>query len=64
MALNPQHPVPRHVAVIMDGNGRWAAARGLPRAAGHREGTKAVRRIIEAAIDQGVRYVTLFAFSS
>ena len=64
MALNLHHPVPRHVAVIMDGNGRWAAARGLPRAAGHREGTKAVRRIIEAAIDQGVRYLTLFAFSS
>src|SRR5271165_5918460 len=64
MSLNPFHPVPRHVAVIMDGNGRWAAARGLPRVAGHREGAKAVRRIIEAAIDQGVSYLTLFAFSS
>jgi undecaprenyl diphosphate synthase len=58
------HTVPRHVAIIMDGNGRWAAARGLPRAAGHREGAKAVRRTIEAAITQGVRYLTLFAFSS
>lgn len=56
--------VPAHVAIIMDGNGRWAAARGLPRVAGHREGGKAVRRAIEAAIDQGVRYLTLFAFSS
>ena len=57
-------PVPQHVAIIMDGNGRWATARGLPRVAGHREGAKAVRRIVEAAIAQGVRYLTLFAFSS
>ena len=56
--------VPLHVAVIMDGNGRWAAARGLPRVAGHREGAKAVRRTVEAAIQQGVKYLTLFAFSS
>jgi len=56
--------VPRHVAIIMDGNGRWATARGLPRVAGHREGAKAVRRTIEAAVQQGVRYLTLFAFSS
>jgi len=59
-----RQPVPRHVAIIMDGNGRWAAARGLPRVAGHREGAKAVRRTIEAAISHGVRYLTLFAFSS
>ncbi len=52
------------MAIIMDGNGRWAAARGLPRVVGHREGTKAVRRTIEAAIGQGVKYLTLFAFSS
>jgi len=58
------HTVPKHVAIIMDGNGRWAAARGLPRAAGHREGIKAVRRAIEAAMDHGVKYLTLFAFSS
>ncbi|NNM55654.1 polyprenyl diphosphate synthase [Acidocella sp.] len=57
-------PVPLHVAIIMDGNGRWATTRGLPRVAGHREGAKAVRRTVEAAIAQGVRYLTLFAFSS
>jgi undecaprenyl diphosphate synthase len=55
---------PLHVAIIMDGNGRWAASRGLPRVAGHREGAKAVRRTVEAAIQQGVKYLTLFAFSS
>ena len=56
--------IPRHVAIIMDGNGRWAAARGLPRAAGHREGAKAVRRTIQAALHHGVGWLTLFAFSS
>lgn len=56
--------VPVHVAIIMDGNGRWAASRGLPRIAGHREGARAVRRCIEAAIGQGVRWLTLYAFSS
>jgi undecaprenyl diphosphate synthase len=56
--------IPRHVAVIMDGNGRWAAARGLPRVAGHREGVKAVRRCVESAIEHGVAWLTLFAFSS
>jgi undecaprenyl diphosphate synthase len=56
--------IPIHVAIIMDGNGRWAAARGLPRAIGHREGVKAVRRTIEAAMAQGVKFLTLFAFSS
>ena len=55
---------PRHVAVIMDGNGRWAAARSLPRAAGHRAGSQAVRRTIEAAISAGVTWLTLYAFSS
>ena len=55
---------PRHVAIIMDGNGRWATRRGLPRVAGHREGALAVRRTIEAAIEQGVDWLTLFAFSS
>ncbi|MBU6497945.1 MAG: di-trans,poly-cis-decaprenylcistransferase, partial [Rhodospirillales bacterium] len=53
-----------HVAIIMDGNGRWAAARGLPRLAGHRAGVQAVRRTIEAAITQGVAWLTLYAFSS
>jgi len=56
--------VPAHVAVIMDGNGRWAAARGLPRVAGHRAGAQAVRRTIEAAIRHGVSWLTLYAFSS
>ncbi len=56
--------VPRHVAIIMDGNGRWAAARGLPKVAGHRAGAKAVRRAVEAAIRQGVDWLTLYAFSS
>ena len=57
-------PPPTHVAVIMDGNGRWAAARHLPRIAGHREGARAVRRTIEAAIAQGVQWLTIYAFSS
>ena len=56
--------VPRHVAVIMDGNGRWARARGLPRQAGHRSGVKAVRETVETAARRGVDYLTLFAFSS
>ncbi|MDE2238979.1 MAG: di-trans,poly-cis-decaprenylcistransferase [Rhodospirillales bacterium] len=64
MADAASHSVPVHVAIIMDGNGRWAAARGLPRVAGHREGAKAVRRTIEAAVNHGVQYLTLFAFSS
>ncbi|MBM9401352.1 di-trans,poly-cis-decaprenylcistransferase [Gluconacetobacter azotocaptans] len=55
---------PAHVAVIMDGNGRWAAARGLPRVAGHRAGAEAVRRCIRAAITRGVGCLTLYAFSS
>jgi undecaprenyl diphosphate synthase len=56
--------VPRHVAIIMDGNGRWAAARRLPRVAGHRAGAQAVRRTIESAIRSGVEWLTLYAFSS
>jgi len=56
--------LPRHVAIIMDGNGRWARARMLPRYVGHREGVKAVRRVVEAARDQGIEALTLFAFSS
>ncbi|MBV9654180.1 MAG: isoprenyl transferase [Acetobacteraceae bacterium] len=56
--------VPAHVAIIMDGNGRWASARGLPRIAGHREGARAVRRTVEAAIEQGVGWLTIYAFSS
>jgi undecaprenyl diphosphate synthase len=55
---------PGHVAIIMDGNGRWANARGLPRAEGHRRGVEAVRRAVKAAIELEVRYLTLFSFSS
>src|SRR5262245_52792289 len=57
-------PTGLHVAVIMDGNGRWANARGLPRVAGHREGAKAVRRVVEAAPGVGIGTLTLYAFSS
>ena len=61
----PEVPdVPRHVAIIMDGNGRWAKQRLLPRVAGHRKGVEAVRATVRAAIERGVQYLTLFAFSS
>lgn len=63
-AARPGPAPPRHVAVIMDGNGRWAAARGLPRVAGHRAGAGAVRRTIETAAQMGVGWLTLYAFSS
>src|SRR5689334_23904394 len=56
--------VPRHVAIIMDGNGRWASRRLLPRVAGHRKGVEAVRAAVRASIEHGVEYLTLFAFSS
>ncbi|CAN7470658.1 isoprenyl transferase [Ensifer adhaerens] len=56
--------VPEHVAIIMDGNGRWANARGLPRTMGHRKGVESVRAAVKTAGDLGIRYLTLFAFSS
>ena len=56
--------VPRHIAIIMDGNGRWASARGLPRAAGHRQGAEAARKVLRAAGETGVECLTLYAFSS
>ncbi|GAB4396383.1 MAG: isoprenyl transferase [Anaerolineales bacterium] len=56
--------IPTHVAIIMDGNGRWARARGLPRLAGHRAGTENLRRIIEACVEFGVKYLTIYAFST
>jgi len=56
--------VPRHVAIIMDGNGRWATKRGLPRVAGHRAGAEAVRKTLRAAVKSGVEVLTLYAFSS
>ncbi|HET7411773.1 MAG TPA: isoprenyl transferase [Pararhizobium sp.] len=56
--------VPEHVAIIMDGNGRWARKRGLPRTMGHRQGVEAVREIVRVAGEEGIKYLTLFAFSS
>lgn len=77
MATNPESPKaaglapvpgpgepPVHVAIIMDGNGRWAARRGLPRVEGHRRGVEAVRRAVRAATDLGIRYLTIYSFSS
>lgn len=60
----PSGGTPVHVAIIMDGNGRWAAKRGLPRVEGHRRGVEAVRRAVRAAGDLGIRYLTLYSFSS
>lgn len=60
---NPPAPFPAHVAIIMDGNGRWAKQRGLPRIEGHRRGVETVRSIIDAAKELGIRYLTLYAFS-
>jgi undecaprenyl diphosphate synthase len=63
-ASPPPAVVPAHVAIIMDGNGRWAQRRGLPRLAGHRQGTENLRRIIEASVEFGVKYLTIYAFST
>lgn len=63
-AAGPSEAVPVHVAVIMDGNGRWASARGLPRTEGHRRGAEAARAVIKEAARLGVKYLTLFGFSS
>jgi len=56
--------IPRHVAIIMDGNGRWAKKRGLPRLAGHQAGTENLRRVITACVEMGIRYLTIYAFST
>ena len=61
---NIEHPPPVHVAIIMDGNGRWAKARGLPRTAGHQKGAEAVKNTVKSAVAMGVSYLTLFGFSS
>jgi len=58
------YPVPRHVAIIMDGNGRWASARGLPRGEGHRRGVEAVRKTVRAAGEMGISFLTIFSFSA
>jgi undecaprenyl diphosphate synthase len=60
----PLDPTPRHVAIIMDGNGRWARRRGLPRLMGHRAGTENIRRIVHACVENGVKYLTVYAFST
>jgi len=62
--MNVISPVPNHVAIIMDGNGRWATQRGLNRTEGHKEGVKVVKKIVEASVEVGVKYLTLFAFST
>jgi undecaprenyl diphosphate synthase len=62
--LEPLERVPAHVAIIMDGNGRWAKERGLPRVAGHRAGTENIRRILTACVDFGVKALTIYAFST
>ncbi len=64
MSMEGAGPVPSHVAIIMDGNGRWAKQRGLPRAEGHRRGVEAVRACVRAAIELGIGHLTLYTFSS
>ena len=63
-AFDPGKEVPRHIAIIMDGNGRWAAARGLPRRDGHRAGADSVEEVLRSCRELGVKYLTLYAFSS
>jgi undecaprenyl diphosphate synthase len=60
----PADKLPRHVAMIMDGNGRWALSRGLPRLAGHKAGTQNLRRVIRASVKFGIKYLTIYAFST
>lgn len=65
MTLSPSpDKIPQHIAIIMDGNGRWAQLRGLPRLAGHRAGTENLRRIITACVEFGIKYLTIYAFST
>ena len=60
----PETDIPKHIAIIMDGNGRWASARSLPRTAGHKQGAEAARRVVTSAKELGIQYLTLFGFSS
>src|SRR5512147_1515562 len=60
----PADKLPQHVAMIMDGNGRWALSRGLPRLAGHKAGTENLRRVIRATVEFGIKYLTIYAFST
>jgi undecaprenyl diphosphate synthase len=64
MVTPHSHVIPRHIAIIMDGNGRWASARGLPRTAGHKQGIDALRRTVRAASERGIEVLTVYAFSS
>jgi len=64
VALEQERPCPKHVAIIMDGNGRWAAQRGLPRTEGHRRGVESTKECVRAAADLGIAHLTLFSFSS
>ncbi|MBA3033400.1 MAG: di-trans,poly-cis-decaprenylcistransferase [Gammaproteobacteria bacterium] len=64
LAIPKSRDVPRHVAIIMDGNGRWAKKRFLPRVAGHQQGVETVRQVVKTCIEHGIEYLTLFAFSS
>src|SRR6202049_760386 len=63
-SLTARFGAPRHVAIIMDGNGRWASGRGLPRTEGHRRGVDALRRTVRAAGEMGIRILTIFSFSA
>jgi len=63
-ATVPLEKIPQHVAIIMDGNGRWALQRGLPRLAGHKAGTENLRRVIRSTVEFGVKYLTIYAFST
>src|SRR5512138_1748489 len=60
----PADKLPQHVAIIMDGNGRWALQRGLPRLAGHKAGTENLRRVIRTTVEFGIKYLTIYAFST
>ena len=63
-SLATENGIPRHIAIIMDGNGRWAKLRGLPRTAGHKKGADALRRTLDNCSEAGIRYLTIYAFSS
>ncbi len=64
LSTTPLEKIPQHVAIIMDGNGRWAIQRGLPRLAGHKAGTENLRRVIRSTVEFGVKYLTIYAFST
>ena len=64
MQLLKEKPLPKHIAIIMDGNGRWAKKRGLPRTIGHRYGVESLKKIIESFVDLGIGYLTVYAFST